>query len=67
MNFWNNELYQTRYHAKWDNAKNWNVTPNAAFNWLDIASLGIGDVKREWVDQMAKVWLANSTFGHFVT
>ncbi|GMH95247.1 hypothetical protein TrST_g1348 [Triparma strigata] len=65
MDFWTSEYYQTRYQAKWDSSKNWNVTGNAAFNWIEIAGLGIGDVKREWVENMGRIWLANATHGHF--
>ena len=65
MNFWTSEKKKARYHAEWDNPKNWNITSPTAFNWLDIASLGIEDVNREWVEQMGRVWLANSTYGHY--
>ena len=66
MNYWTSDFYQTRRDAQWGDAQNWNVSNGeAAFGWLDIAKLGMRDVKREWVENMGRIWLLDPVMGHF--
>ena len=57
MNYWTSDFYQDRRNQRWNNPDNWNVSHSGtAFGWLDIAQLGMRDARRDWVENMGRIW-----------